>query len=96
MGPRFKVSYDRLVKPGIEPATPDLQGKRFIHYTIAAAHATKWLFIYRRDFSTCSMVVWGGGGGGGVHFFINCKYDFSFNAERMIVKTQELVPQKGC
>ena len=65
MGPRFKVSSDRLVKPGIEPATPDLQGKRFIHYTIAAAHATKWLFIYRRDFSTCSMVVWGGGGGGG-------------------------------
>ena len=43
-------------------------------------------------------VAWlfGGGGGGGVHFFINCKYDFSFNAERMIVKTQELVPQKGC
>ena len=27
---------DRLVKPGIEPATPGLQGKRFIHYTTAA------------------------------------------------------------
>ena len=35
-GPEFKVSSDRLVKPGIEPATPDLQGKRFIHYTTAA------------------------------------------------------------
>ena len=36
MGPRFKVSSDKLVKPGIEPATPGLQGKRFIHYTTAA------------------------------------------------------------
>ena len=32
-GPRLKVSSDRLVKLGIEPATPGLQGKRFIHYT---------------------------------------------------------------
>ena len=35
-GPRLKVSFDRLVKPGIEPVTPGLQGKRFIHYTTAA------------------------------------------------------------
>ena len=35
-GPRLKVSSDRLVKPGIEPATPGLQGKRFIHYTTVA------------------------------------------------------------
>ena len=35
-GPRIKVSSDRLVKSGIEPATPGLQGKRFIHYTTAA------------------------------------------------------------
>ena len=35
-GPRLKVSSDRLVKPGIEPATTGLQGKRFIHYTTAA------------------------------------------------------------
>ena len=35
-GPRHKVSSDRLVKPGIEPAIPGLQGKRFIHYTTAA------------------------------------------------------------
>ena len=34
-GPRFKVSLDRLVKLGIEPVTPGLQGKRFIHYTTA-------------------------------------------------------------
>ena len=35
-GPRLKVSSERLVKPGIEPATHGLQGKRFIHYTTAA------------------------------------------------------------
>ena len=35
-GPRLKVSSDRLVKPRIEPATPGLQGKRYIHYTTAA------------------------------------------------------------
>ena len=34
-GPWLKVSSDRLVKPGIEPATPGLQGKQFIHYTTA-------------------------------------------------------------
>ena len=36
MGPRLKVSSDRLVKPVIKPATPGLQGKLFIHYTTAA------------------------------------------------------------
>ena len=35
-GPWLKVSSDRLVKPGIEPAAPGLQGKRFIHNTTAA------------------------------------------------------------
>ena len=35
-GPRLKVSSDRLVKLGIKPATPGLQGTRFIHYTTAA------------------------------------------------------------
>ena len=30
------VSSDRLVKLGIKPATPGLQGKRFIHYIMAA------------------------------------------------------------
>ena len=35
-GPRLKVTSDRLVKPGIEPSTIGLQGKRFIHYTTAA------------------------------------------------------------
>ena len=36
MGPWLKVSFDRLEKPGIEPATPGLQGKWLIHYTTAA------------------------------------------------------------
>ena len=35
-GPQLKVSSDRLVKPGIEPANPGLQGKRFIHFTTVA------------------------------------------------------------
>ena len=35
-GQQLKVSSDRLVEPGIKPATPDLQGKRFIGYTTAA------------------------------------------------------------
>ena len=34
--PRLKVSSDRLVKPGIEPTTPGLQGEQFIHKTTAA------------------------------------------------------------
>ena len=34
--PQPKVSCDRLVKPGIEPEIPDLQGKQFINYTTAA------------------------------------------------------------
>ena len=35
-GPWIKVSPDRLVKPGIEPVSPGLQGKRFINYTTSA------------------------------------------------------------
>ena len=35
-GPQIKVSSDRLVKSGIEPVTPGVQGKWFIHYTAAA------------------------------------------------------------
>ena len=35
-GPRLKVTSDRLMKPGIEPVIPGLQGKPFIHYTTAA------------------------------------------------------------
>ena len=38
-GPGHKVSSDRLAKPGIEPATPGLQGKWLIHNTIAAPYA---------------------------------------------------------
>ena len=34
-GPLLKVSSDRLVKPGIEPATPGLQGKWLINYSTA-------------------------------------------------------------
>ena len=34
-GPQLKVSSDRLAKPGIEPVSPGLHDKRFIHYTTA-------------------------------------------------------------
>ena len=33
---QLKVSFDKLVKPGIEPATPSFKGEWFIHYTIVA------------------------------------------------------------
>ena len=46
-GPQLKVSSDRLVKPGIEPGTPGLQDKRFIHYTTAAPTSFKYLNIER-------------------------------------------------
>ena len=39
MGPWLTVSSDRFEKLGIEPATLDLQGKPFIHYTKAAPNA---------------------------------------------------------
>ena len=42
---RLKVSSDRLVKPGIKPASPGLQGKQFIQYTTAAP-----LFTMRLDY----------------------------------------------
>ena len=32
MGPRFRVSSERLEKPGIEPTTPGLEGEQLNHY----------------------------------------------------------------
>ena len=37
MGPRFKVPSDELEKPGIEPATPGLQGEWHNHCTMEAS-----------------------------------------------------------
>ena len=42
--PWLKVSSDRLVKPGIEPATPGLQGKWFIHHTTATPISQSVIF----------------------------------------------------
>ena len=36
-GPRFIVPSDGLEKPGIEPATPGLQGERHNHCTTEAS-----------------------------------------------------------
>ena len=38
MGPRFLVPSDGLEKPGIEPATPGLQGQLHNHCTMEASH----------------------------------------------------------
>ena len=37
MGPRFRVSSERLEKPWIEPMTPGLEGKQFIDYVREAS-----------------------------------------------------------
>ena len=37
MGPRFKVSSERLEKPGIKLTTPGLQGEYLNHYTRLAS-----------------------------------------------------------
>ena len=37
MGPRFRVSSERLEKPGIEPTTPVLEGEQLNHYTTEAS-----------------------------------------------------------
>ena len=57
-GPWLKVSSGRLVKPGIEPVTPGLQGKGFIYYTTATPVANgislldkKAIFVYTGKFS---------------------------------------------
>ena len=52
-GPRLKVSSDRLEKPGIEPATPGLQGKGLIHYTTAAP-----LHTVRQTFGTIYFILY--------------------------------------
>ena len=54
----LKVSPDRLVKPGIEHATPGLQGKRVIYYTMGALSCHARI----QEFSSG-----GGGVGGQVH-----------------------------
>ena len=37
MGPRFRVSSERLEKPGIEPTTPVLEGEQLNHYATEAS-----------------------------------------------------------
>ena len=45
----------------------------------------KWLFINRRNLVVCYVYFIFG------HFFISFKYDFHVDAERMIVKTREML-----
>ena len=37
MGPRFRVSSERLEKPWIEPTTPVLEGEQLNHYATEAS-----------------------------------------------------------
>ena len=37
MGPRFRVSSERLEKRGIEPTTPGLEGEQLNHYATEAS-----------------------------------------------------------
>ena len=37
MGPRFRVSSERLEKPGIEPTTPGFEGEQLYHYAKEAS-----------------------------------------------------------
>ena len=37
MRPRFRVSSERLEKPGIEPTTPVLEGEQLYHYATEAS-----------------------------------------------------------
>ena len=37
MGPGFRVSSERLEKPGIEPTTPGLEGEQLNHYATVAS-----------------------------------------------------------
>ena len=46
MGPRFRVSSERLEKPGIEPTTPGLEGEQLNHYaTEASVFSGSTLFV---------------------------------------------------
>ena len=55
MGPQLKVSSDRLVKLGIKPATPCLQGKLLIHYTTVAP--TFWKNSFRNTIRVLNSLV---------------------------------------
>ena len=45
-----------MEKPGIEPATPGLQGIALIHYTTGASRAREELVPVRHGFHTCSQI----------------------------------------
>ena len=42
MGHRFRVSSERLEKPGIEPTTRGLEGEQLNHYTTEASFFNTW------------------------------------------------------
>ena len=54
MGPRFRVSSERLEKPGIEPSTPGLEGEQLNHYATEASLPLGLVFdIYEELATNC-------------------------------------------
>ena len=53
-GPWLKDSSNRLVKPRIEPATPDLHDKRFIHYNTVALNTCSYCIMIHCDVESIS------------------------------------------
>ena len=44
MGPRFRVSSERLEEPGIKPTIPGLEGEQLNHYATEASVKTSELY----------------------------------------------------
>ena len=60
MGPRFRISSERLEKPGIEPTTPGLEGKQLSHYAMEASGSRltiRGICPRRDDHETLVMVL---------------------------------------
>ena len=55
MGPRFRVSSERLEKPGIEPTTPGLEGEQLNHY---ATEASNYVVVAENDENRFSSHGW--------------------------------------
>ena len=54
MGPRFRVSSERLEKPGIEPWTPGLEGEQLNHY---ATEASNFILLERNKNTETNVCV---------------------------------------
>ena len=68
MGPQFKVSSERLEKPGIKPTTPGLVGEQLNHYATEASKILVSVLHHNKNVPLLTSALFfflGGGGGGG-------------------------------